>query len=56
MTLSFPRSGDVTVEALVGAPLRLTLDRYLREQTNGSAPMGTSGLRRPSGAGSSWSC
>lgn len=56
VTLSFQRSGDVTVEAVVSAPLRLTLDRYLREQTTGSAPM-TMLSPRPSPAdGGAWRC
>lgn len=32
VTFTFERSGEVTVDAPVSAPLRLTLDRWLREQ------------------------
>ena len=35
VTLTFERSGEVTVDVPVSAPLRLTLDRFLREQTAG---------------------
>lgn len=31
VTLAFEKAGEVTVEAVVSAPLRLTLERYLRE-------------------------
>lgn len=32
VTLTFEEAGEVTVDAPVSAPLRLTLDRFLREQ------------------------
>lgn len=32
VTFTFERAGEVTVDAPVSAPLRLTLDRFLREQ------------------------
>ena len=35
VTFTFERAGEVTVEAPVSAPLRLTLDRFLREQILG---------------------
>lgn len=37
VTLTFQEAGTVTVDALVSAPLRLTLDRYLRELEEGDA-------------------
>ena len=33
VTFTFDRAGEVTVDSPVSAPLRLTLDRFLREQT-----------------------
>lgn len=35
VTFTFEEAGEVTVEAPVSAPLRLTLDRFLREQLAG---------------------
>jgi hypothetical protein len=35
VTFTFERAGEVTVDAPVSAPLRLTLDRFLREQILG---------------------
>ncbi|WP_448612739.1 hypothetical protein [Modestobacter sp. URMC 112] len=35
VTFTFEQAGEVTVDAPVSAPLRLTLDRYLREQAAG---------------------
>jgi len=37
VTLTFQQAGAVTVDAVVSAPLRLTLDRYLREIEEGDA-------------------
>lgn len=37
VTLTFQEAGTVTVDAVVSAPLRLTLDRYLREIEEGDA-------------------
>ncbi|RBY83856.1 hypothetical protein DQ238_02000 [Geodermatophilus sp. TF02-6] len=34
VTFTFERAGEVTVDAPVSAPLRLTLDRWLREQAS----------------------
>lgn len=35
ITFTFEQAGEVTVDAPVSAPLRLTLDRFLREQAAG---------------------
>ncbi|WP_040339644.1 copper chaperone PCu(A)C [Candidatus Blastococcus massiliensis] len=35
ITFTFQEAGEVTVDAPVSAPLRLTLDRFLREQASG---------------------
>ncbi|CCH88480.1 conserved exported protein of unknown function [Modestobacter italicus] len=35
ITFTFDRAGEVTVKAPVSAPLRLTLDRWLRQQAGG---------------------
>ncbi|MDQ3505377.1 MAG: hypothetical protein M3446_06725 [Actinomycetota bacterium] len=37
VTLTFQQAGGATVDAVVSAPLRLTLDRYLREIEEGDA-------------------
>lgn len=37
VTLTFQQAGALTVDAVVSAPLRLTLDRYLREIEEGDA-------------------
>ncbi|TKJ22199.1 hypothetical protein A6V29_06625 [Blastococcus sp. CCUG 61487] len=34
VTFTFDRAGEVTVDAPISAPLRLTLDRWLREQVS----------------------
>ncbi|WP_245177072.1 copper chaperone PCu(A)C [Geodermatophilus sp. DF01-2] len=36
VTFTFRDAGDVTVDAVVSAPLRRTIDRYLREQEPGA--------------------